>query len=134
MGCLRFLEVNDTYTFTDCISRNYVRYYPLEEAEVSFSLSNCNIDINWCNIRHNTQRIISNTGREIDCFYHTSISWRIIKARTRPPINLSGVKFNTDTTCECPPNHCEIPCANSQNGFCCIPHSLNDRLLQIIKS
>jgi hypothetical protein len=34
----------------------------------------------------------------------------------------------------CPPDSCSVDCPDSPNGVCCIPHSLTDRLLQVLQN
>lgn len=36
--------------------------------------------------------------------------------------------------CQCTPDSCRVDCSTAPDGFCCIDHSLTDRLLQILKN
>ena len=38
----------------------------------------------------------------------------------------------TLVNCGCPEGFCQVTCANAPSGFCCIAHSLTDRLLQVL--
>ena len=37
-----------------------------------------------------------------------------------------------NSNCRCTNDSCQIDCATSPNGFCCIPHSVTNRLLQVL--
>ena len=36
--------------------------------------------------------------------------------------------------CRCSADSCRVNCANAADGFCCIDHSITDRLLQVLAS
>lgn len=38
------------------------------------------------------------------------------------------------TNCRCSDDSCRVDCESSPDGFCCIDHSLTDRLLQVLES
>jgi hypothetical protein len=132
MACSRFLEVHEVLTYLDCKVYSRYYYYPISANETSFSLTPWNIGPVWCGVAHQGRRITSNTGRHLDGFYFTSISFsRIIKAKSKPPTSTAPYQ-DILYECECPPNSCQVDCPNTPDGFCCIPHSLTDRLLQVL--
>jgi hypothetical protein len=38
------------------------------------------------------------------------------------------------TNCRCSEDSCRVNCAIAPDGFCCIDHSLTDRLLQVLQN
>jgi hypothetical protein len=45
---------------------------------------------------------------------------------------LAGVSLTKIGKCGCKSDECKVDCANSPDGFCCIPHSLTNALLNIL--
>jgi hypothetical protein len=133
MTCQRFLEINDSYTSEECISFSIFRYYAIGDDETSFQLTPYANGIVWCNILHSQKYVTSNIGRNIDFFYYTSINWRIIKSKSKPAASLTPYA-DLLGECECPPDTCQVDCQSAPSGFCCIPHALTDRLLQVLQN
>ena len=46
---------------------------------------------------------------------------------------LAGASVQKIGKCGCPPDSCRVDCATAPDGFCCIDHSLTNRLLQTLQ-
>ena len=58
--------------------------------------------------------------------------WRITKVERQD--KLPDTCGNLPSNCRCSNDSCRVDCSSAPDGFCCIDHSLTDRLLQVLQN